>query len=591
MISASLLTQLEIGVGVCIVICFLLRFNMVWLVPCFCYGYAWYVPIRYGCDIVGYHDDYFYYARIKKIIDGDWLNSDPICMSFNKRKHTHCTSQLSFFMCGIFSLFNKNIWYSFFGNALFYPIVNAGCSFALVYVVTQSSALALLLVCLVFYVSEISSLYRVPNILFTNIHLLLICLFGILYSANQLPVWFAIMGMVLISVAPIICIPNAIFTGCFVFVLIVSDLQQALSYYWLFMPAGCIAAFFMFFSLSNLSASKELWRFGSIDVDDYYKKQVKPYVWYSTVLPLVLSAACWYLGIPYGFSLTAICGVSLFSWLITYFQCKSLEISLRSIFRGTIFCTQLCGMIAFFILIQFAAGSLHAFPELAQTAILKVLALSAALYLAIRAVHEQYCHINAYATKYINPEFRGLINWAQGLTSKTSILTLDFVVNTNLSAYTSAYFYIPQAIQSTATVEEVMQRFNEAALFLKVSSREYRDFLSQLLPVHHFVANPQIAQYCHATLVLTYCLYCKRWPHNQVMNQDEIIEHYAMYRVMERHNAGLSDKATVLIVSQYQKLLPNLFEKLAQSGIQPLYAGRDYRAYTINAELMSVVRA
>ena len=126
-----------------------------------------FVPVRYGRS--GYGDDYFYYTFVRNFFSGARVASDPISYEHRGEVTPHVSYTVSLWLASIGGLFTGNTNHAYAFNFLVYPALTVALLYLLFYSVTGSRWLsAFFAFRSVFVFSEME---RTPNILITNIFL------------------------------------------------------------------------------------------------------------------------------------------------------------------------------------------------------------------------------------------------------------------------------------------------------------------------------------------------------------------------------------------------------------------------------------
>ena len=555
-------------------------YTSVWLIPCFLYGYKDYIPIWNHNASNGYHDDYFYYTRIKKIIDGDFLNSDPIIKDFHERPHIHCSYQLSYFAGSIFALKTKNIYHAFFGNTLFYPLLHSFVVFCFSYLITNSYAAALLTTVLFTVYIEYGTLRRFPNIMFTGIHVMLVGLYALLYTDNALSLPLSCLFIPVIGLSPVISLPNMLFAATVTFLTIVIDIEKALAFWPFFSVSGLLALVLFLYTLKHDKSRAELFKFAHFSPKETALAEIKSYG-KRYVLPLAAALPVYALaGGGSSKALALLLAASLIAPLVVYIQSKNIDFASRLILRGSAEFTFVAGYAALLSVVVSAANGMGRYTPM----VVDVCMLGVAVFLITRQAGKEIRTESARAPVRIKPTLRELVAWSQKLGPDENILTLDFDLNINLPVYTPAYFFLPHAIQSTATEEEIWTRFEDACAFFQVSAADYFRFINAL-PRPGASQDPRYSQVSNATRMLTYGQYYTRWHLPCIFDEQTLALRIKSYRrrlaSLAHSPVNMAGKASILIISRWQLVGKDFCAKLFQLGIPTLFANSDYAAFSI----------
>ena len=567
---------------IAITFCFgVLFFSSIWIYPCFLFGYIQYIPFWRTIRTDGHHDDYFYYARIKKIMDGYINISDPIVLEFQKRPHMHNMLQLSYIFGTIFSNKNKNIIYTFILNMTIYPFIHIFLMIIISFCFTQNLALSTCAAFLTIFGASYNQFHlrRFPHIMFTGIHALLLGLCSMLYFSPSFSPGVSICMVVIVGVSPIINPPNAAFAACLLPLLALMDAPHTVEQFGFFMGATMLAIPCALYALWHARSSRNLLHFAHFYPQQEAKQlrhAVKRYL-FPICLTVPVALLC---NMQHSKALLCILGASLATPCIFHLITRNAAMSWRALERGI---GELPLLAAWSVAFNLAHLSLNRYlPTL--TLLLVTIGLGYVTTKSYFWVRTELHNIRKNMHIYHNAELRELINYLQTLTNSDTVLTVDFSLALNLPAYVSAWFYIPQAIQSTAMENEIWERLREACLFLCVSVDEYQRFLTALCSPYTKADSFVYTQEADATLVLTYGRWSARFHEAQVLPDEEIERQVKAY---EARLQGLPSKTnvTLLIISVEQPLRRNLYDRLRQSKIEPQFSNARYACYAITSEL------
>ncbi|MFP5240151.1 MAG: hypothetical protein ACLGQW_10000, partial [Acidobacteriota bacterium] len=588
--SFCLREPLSLALGVLVILCVAARFCAVWLAPVFRHGYETFVPVRYAPGQLS--DDYFYFARIRDLIDGDLLNTDPLLLENKHRPHTHSTYQLSLWFCALPGLFKRDTIHAFIGTMALYPALQFAALASLGWLCTGSAGVGLLAASAAYYPKANRDLERVPNTLFTGLHLALAGLlcWELLYQPPSLAVNAAL--VLVVGASPVVSMANMLFCIYMILGLALHDLQAAWNAPWLYLACMAAALPPALWSQRNIRAGKDLYPFGNICYLGDLNKAVRTSLLRYLAAPAAvyaLQALCF--GVHayfYGmvFVTAALC------FLTAWLQSGNIFAANLTLIRGSVTLTLLVGVLNAYHLVAGTAALLAGWAGAGEIPwampAAGAVCATAALALAGRKALQALRAENARAGAPHDREFRQLADWSKTLSPKDVILTLDFDVNTSLPVYTPACFYVPQAMLSTALEDEIWQRMFEACRFLGVSFPALMGFLAKSVPHYLIDHNASLTQYGLASLDLTYLKYSSNWGQGFNMPQEAVAERGLQYKRLLAEPRALSFKASVVVVSTAQVLGANLHAKLGGfPGVRPLFANSRYAAYRLDAATLA----
>ncbi len=583
------------ALGALTTLCVAVRFSAPWLISVIRHGYSDFIPVRYTHGLAS--DNYYQYTRIKKIIDGDLLVTDPLVHEYGKRHHAHATYQGSLFFCALPGFFRREVGDAYMGSTAIYPALQFVLLATLAAILTNDIGFGLLAASAVYSLDATRNLERTPNILFTGAHLALVCLLGWerLYSAPSLAADALLAFCVAIS--PVVSVANMIFTAYFMLGLILRDLGAAWSAHWFY--AACLAGWlpFALWTLPNIRASKDMFVFGDA-TGEGLRRVLKITLGCYLILPTLIYAAqaAWVGANVYFYGL--VLAAAILCFLTPLLHSRSSFGPNLTVVRGTVTVTLLVGTCNLWHMAVAAANFLagkSGLESMADDASLAagVACAATALLLAVRKARQSLAAQNDRARLMHDKDFHELTRWAKGLSAKDVVLTLDFDVNTNLPMYTPAGFYIPQAIQSTAREEEIWLRLFEACRLLGVSRQSFQGFFAKSVPHILMVFQyPGLVQHGLASLNMTYLKYLANLGKGYNMPPEEVAKRASDYGRILSAPAALSFKATVIVVSSVQALGATLREELTgHPSAKPLFVNDRYAAYALDAATLAGLEA
>ena len=446
-------------------------------------------------------DDYYYFARMQKIVGGHLLNGDPLVFEDAAKPHSHSTYQISLFFCGIFRFFTRSTTACFFGTRLLYPALHFLLLAWAFFLATHSYGLSYIGALVVLNRGgTASNRVRVPNILFTSLHLSLFFLCGFWYWSGNITPWNTLLLAACIAVSPVISLLNAFFVAAAVGVLAAFSLPSLPDHPVLIIATLLLSAPIAFFAMRGFFAFRRIEKYAdcsevyfpkhrfTLNITRQFANRLVVVVGIfilarlthggDTTYPLLVSLAA--LGcVGYVYATKTRHAVTI---LIE--RCLTHVTTLAAIFSGYLF------------IAPYTAGLLG------NDAVDALLVTAAVLYaaLALRRATDQTVF------QYADADKKELTLWAETLSGDEVIVSLDFFAALSLPAYTRAWFYIPQLILSRATDDETWQRLYDVCLLHRVGEREFRDFTERLLPCAS-PRTPETLPYIAAGLHLTYFQY------------------------------------------------------------------------------------
>ena len=446
-------------------------------------------------------DDYFYFARIQKIFGASPFNGDPLIMENAAKAHPHSTYQASLFFCGFLRLFTKNTMACFFAARLFYPALHFLLLSQTFLLATPSYGLAFFTALLVLdrggteYVRS-----RVPNILFTSVHLSMFFLCGYWYWTGTLGLPGSIAFAACIAVSPVISVLNGLFVFFSLGVLSLCSFSQL-------MGNPALVGTIIFFSLPIAAFA------------------LRGYRTFPTLLPYADSSDVYFSKRRFRLNITRQFGNRIAAVALLFLA--SIFLKKTDILYPVLICAGAASCMTFTYITQ----SRHAVSVLIERCLTHITTLAAifafllfiAPYLAtieglgtidMLAALAAVCYAALlFKRKYAIPapvfldkDKKELTLWAETISKHEVIVSLDFFTSLSLPAYTHAWFYIPQLILSSANDDEVWERLYDVCALHKVSPKAFEDFTERLLPCAS-PRTPETLPYIAAGQYLTYYQY------------------------------------------------------------------------------------
>lgn len=447
-------------------------------------------------------DDYFYFARIQKIMSGRLLNGDPLLLENASKPHPHCTYQLSLLFCGIFRIFTKSTTIVLFAARLVYPALH---TILLIYTFfTASRSLGLSALAALITLNRGGTIYnraRIPNILFTSIHLSLFFILGYLYLSEAPGSLLTLVLALTIAASPVISLLNSVFIIITLIVFCAAHLPDLALHIELIALTVVLSIPTSAFALRAASSFSILRKYGDSS-DSYFPISRFKHGIKRQFLNRVLVVLCAHII----FYPTGITGSKLYPLMITissvicfliiYFFCTKHKTSIM-IERCLTHITTIAAIFCVYLV-----ASPYSIPITSNKLIDGLIFFATTIY-AVYLLKRTAKHSIA---SYHDRHKKELTAWAEGLSDKEIIASLDFYTLLSLPAYTRAWFYIPQLILSSAADDEVWARLYDVCALHGVTQDEFAHFTARLLP-YAAARSSENLPYIAAGQYLTYYQY------------------------------------------------------------------------------------
>jgi hypothetical protein len=499
------------------------------LVIAFAYSFRWVYPCYEQYKTTGQctysfperpgSDDYFYYAKIRKIIDGRFFDFDPMTYENRHTVSPHSTYHFSFVLGAIGGWLRGKTADAFRFNNFVFPFLSVLLAYFFINLCVNHSSLAILLSLIATLTGMFFNNSDYPFMLMMKKGPALIHNLRLAWSARATD----LLAMTYLYRAPNIQITNVCLTAFAVLLLITFRQEKSRHRTWLALAfilgtsslvstANFVLSFGMFsmfllicfprgekqrrylgvFALAMLFAIPGLW------------VQMKARPMFTEVSQLSLPGiptpkwGLWalrdflYLVIPA--ALVGILGWKkpvgrfLFALSMGVISAYSLiHILMGSDFSGRIIST---GAEVFFSTIilstlgmVYQRGAPRLGPAVQKYGPYTFAALAAAF--AVLVLGNQYRIRQKYDFSY-EPDFTQLCEWSRSLERPAVAVTLDPYLIFNLPSCSPWFHYIPQALLSPTAEKERLRRLAEVAHFYGFTENNFRDFTRQLLPVERF---------------------------------------------------------------------------------------------------------
>lgn len=535
-----------------------------------------FVPIRYGPHTQD--DNYFYYAHIREMIDGNFLPGDPATFENKDKLSLHVSYSFSLLMCSLGGFITKNTAHAYYFNYFVYPMLNFLAIYYLFLLITGAKYLSifssLLIIFIeipfrpknvVYFINEffkggdflsLCNITRTPNILFTNIHIfvLAILLFLICEKKKSSPLKYIFLIFSL-GISPLVSAQNFFVSyAVYFFVLLAYFRDKALRKRLLicFFASLIVSSPGIFLIIKSYPAFMKV-------MPDFFSM---PGFIFSGISTTFLVAGLKLLFIPFlglifmkfshkKFILSAMSGIIAVYLFLTFVS--GTYASGKIIRRGSelLFAALVVGAFIAFMFDIIARRGLVPGKALKRSFRTGLILLSFCLIIACLCNQYQICK-NKYRY-YNDPEFKNLYLWSMRSAKADAVaLTLDFDLLTNLIVYSPVDVYIPQVVLSPASTDERLKRFYEALKFYGVTPGEFGLLLDQMQP--HIQIDQQRDDFHVQMALMELVLFYGRFDYARISDPEKagMVKGYA--DIYNDKNINLSFKADYLIISKFDEI-------------------------------------
>lgn len=468
-------------------ICLIVGFSSVWIYPevkraidpTFDY-----VPVRTHNPPpnTGLWDNYFYFPRVKKYMDGKFFVSDPLIKETRYKPVAHTTYAASYALASLGALFSSQTHHVFIFVYLVFPLVLAGIIYATLKKAAQPLVALGGVLLIVFYPDPIfrMNISRIGIFISSAVFM-----YGAIKIAqdNQTHCSNALM-VICLALAPITGTPYALALACICgCILLLAEPKKRRTWIHLLLWSGIWGLAPFGYAVWQSLPLTDLWFFtghtksfntrGFSGTYGYFYNLFFDNIFYMTAITLAtLSGNRFVLAVMAGSlaSITAACLVSQ-SLLGRIFSSGSAIPFHIAIIIGC--CQTILGdnrikrVFRKALNTLFHRACLWCSPEVTRfTRNLSILlfffvALGYAGNKAIPIVLQTHAYYSKAATA-ADYDHAKLLRWVQCLNDSETILTLDGNLLQELSSYTSAWMYVPYVVQTALPHDRIVERTAKA---------------------------------------------------------------------------------------------------------------------------------
>lgn len=490
---------------------FALTYSLQWILPL---TYSWkhgalesFTPIHYSMSETT--DNYFYFARIRDVLDGQLFSFDPMIVEHRNVINPHSTYQGAYWLAGITGLFSRSTNISFYFCYLFFPLlafVGIGLIFHLFFPTAYESLPLTFLVCAAgmfwfpfnlfdhlppripalfdlfrfhnFDTTDyriLSQLRRMPNTLIMAPLCIVTCyLFFRSLIKDRYSLLSASIAGIVLGICALTGSANLLFIYSMLGVLAVLCWKQvkfrrfSIVGFAVSCPFLCYALFLSIQGTTNLQESDYLSFTPQYDPKDIVALIICELA--SLLIPLLLSGVTRY---PYRKIITAAFASALVWYVLIFLRAGNFYAE-RVIARSGADCVLgVCVSLWLMYLIK-------DLPTLCrnQRVYTKYTSLVLYSYMLGTLFFNQYSFWSRNPERFILPNYMKLCSWLLDHTSPEDVvLTFDSDLIINLPSCSPASHYIPQAFSSPTPTDERLARFMEAAHFYGVDNAKLNEIL------------------------------------------------------------------------------------------------------------------
>lgn len=566
-------------------------FSIHWMIPIWkeqATGGAYrYLPIHYYPG--SYSDDYFYYSRIREVIDGHIYSGDHATIEHKFESTPHATYSFSFFLGSVGGWISKQTQHAYFTNFVVFPALSF---IGLVILGLQMELSVGVVVAISAYVL-LSSVHveRTPNCLITNVFLnfLAICLYQKFERRNASRRWDLAL-IFLLGISSVTSVPNmfisyglfAAFCVSYAMAAKNTGLQINWKGYAKILVASLLVSTpgFYFIIQELIGKTPDFMNFAIPPLEQYsgiHWDQAKASLSQFLSLPVMIALAARY-------PLKRFHVTVLLSALATYVAVSLLRGSFlaRYIFlRGG-------EVLIWFIVYSACAHFLMSFlrGERAKTfgKVAVTLLVAASLAQVGFAIDRKRAETLASLQFHDLPELKDLSEWSvRHVPPGHSAITLDFDLITSIGVYTPFDTYVAFAHQSPVSTPERHRRFYESILFFG----QDREFLERRLRLMQSndqtgVTDPAQIDLSLMQLVMFYGLYS-----DGKIPEDKITEMLADFDNVAKEAASrksvLTFKGDYLVLSKLTEafIAPGSPADQVRKKSKPVFQNSKYSVYSI----------
>jgi hypothetical protein len=487
-------------------------YSLHWIIPFL--NHEFYVPIYKYIISTGYDDNYIWYSHIKDILNGTIILRDPTNIEFQNTYSIFTTYNFSVLFASVGGFFTEKISNIYNFNYFIFPILNFIAISLVIRNFIKENHINFLITTLVVYFtqptnifyftkeilvnldnlweifanSDFSSihanrsnqLHRLPNIMITNIFLMLNIYFFLNYEINFKKFFFNLFFVLSIGSSIYFSVNNFIITYIFMFFLIIYKLNDKKIFLYLlsisflsllFSLPGAIILVKNFFNLDYFNFINVADKGTTVNIYDQPKNIISgsfiflyKYIIYLFIIFIaifkdnLLNDKKYFLSAPIP---TYLFLSILFLFLVgKYYEWRILN-------RGIIFLIS----ISFYICLVKLTFYYINLPK-------KFICWFLIILLNTIFFSNQFTYAKNNSHKYNQKNFYLLTEWINNNTDdKDYFITIDPQLMPNLSIYTNANLYISIRELSLRSLDERLNRLSEVFFKFKLNEKDLYDYI------------------------------------------------------------------------------------------------------------------
>lgn len=595
-------------------------YSIRWMYPLYrqatSHGQYTFVPLCLReCSTKSTNDDYFYYARVRDIIDGKLLSFDPQTYENRHMVSPHSTYIGSFVMSSLGGLLTGETAHAYYVNCFVYPALSFLFIFLLIDGIIKNRNVSLLLAALSIFFGmfftgsklkemlspafvsgvfsggtdllELTQIPRMPALMFTNVHFsgfvfLLFCTL-----VKDMRTWLTWGGLaLLLGLSSLVSSANFLLCySSFVCCVVLARPQWPVAkWYATILPAAFLLSLpgLWIVSQSYVDMSELVYLTGvTIGFrEGQFFGFLRIAVYLSAPVILVLLARPPQYRFLLGVLVAALgCYVVVTLW-------KGYDFGSRLMFRGAeiVIAAMVWATLANMVLGRIGSsdkGMSRTTKRLKDGNSLLPVALALGLIAVV--MWNQYRVTDRWYLDANKPDYKGLYEWSIAHTDADQVaLTLDFELLSNLSAHSPLCEYFPQALLSPTPSAERYQRFYETARLYGLTPEDMDRLLANMMCYSdlHSLRDENDVQRAFLQRILTNDRHYGK--PMQPAERKAMVDAYT--RVLSK-GGGLTFKADYLIVSPFDRKLirpGSPAEKIIEQ--KPVFANARYSVYRLPAQ-------
>jgi hypothetical protein len=556
-------------------------FSIKWLKPLFLKSgeFSTYTPIRYSPKNLS--DDYFYFSYAREFLNGNFSAKDPITYEHSRELTAHSTYLLSYFFMALGGFVNLSTNYAYYFCYLVYPFLNIMLIFIFTAIFVENIRMKLLISLVsvfiyaphtfffnpytviryfnIFYhaihfnsfnLLHMNELFRIPNILITNIQLFSLSILLFLgFIKNKENKVYRILYYIVLASSAYVSIQNFIISWSIEFFRIILlkkdqvDFKDNLKYIFFALILSILGIYRIYYAQEYIYSILEF----AIPGDNYTSWDINRMKDAIIIIIPVLILLFFIKNNYKKIIITIMCGVTLAYFVFLSFGTYAAN---KIVSRGAEILYSNISLIVIYLFCKKITEKIKIKKKIIKA---KNIIIDVSIIILIIVLVRNQIHSSKLQDARFDKNFTDLYCWTNKNTSrKQTFVSLDFDLVVNLPVYSVLNSYIPQVILSAASTEERFERFIEVILFYNIKEKDFRKMMENI--ISHYKMNELKNNLEINSALMQLALYYGKYSNSKI-DEKEINRLLKKYHSIKKVKHNLKYKADYLILSGVDKEL------------------------------------